>query len=340
MFHFPNGLIMDAGPRFGYAREPVIGRMPDGSLISFALSGGPREPDNQNVVLVTRSRDDGVTWTAPEIAFQHGARGVWATELFVDGALPMLFVHTYDAACRYRELQTYVSRTTDSGLTWSEPESLPSGMRGISVRRGIVLSNGDWLFPVYWQETHGAWDWVKTQVENDIGMQWPKHCGVMISSDKGESFRLAGDVSADWPLWENAVAEYAPGKMLMLIRAERSGVLYESRSEDYGRSWCPARPTGIPNPGAKIALFFLRDRLVLIHNPSRLGVSAHRFRTPLALWTSLDAGDTWQERVLLASGEPMFYPHPLVHHGAQQLEIACENDRRHYLVRVPFSAFE
>ena len=32
-----------------YAREPVIRRLPDGSLLCLFLTGGPTEPDNQNI---------------------------------------------------------------------------------------------------------------------------------------------------------------------------------------------------------------------------------------------------------------------------------------------------
>jgi predicted neuraminidase len=338
MFHFPSRLIMDAEHKYGYAREPVFGRLPDGSLISFALSGGPREPDNRNFVLVTRSPDNGDTWSEPSVAFRHGGRGVWATELFLGGPRPMLFVQTYDAFCRYRELQTYVSTTDDNGLTWSEPQSLPSGMRGLVVRQGLVLSNGDWLFPVYWQETRGMWDWTREPVENDMGMHWPKHSGVMISEDEGASYALRGDLSADCLLWEPAVAEHTPGQLLMLIRAERSGVLYQSRSSDYGRTWTPAVPTEIPNPGSKLVLVCVSGRLVLLHNPSELGVGEHRFRQPLAAWCSSDGGVSWSQRVTLASEEPIFYPHLTVNKEAGLFEIACENDRRHYLLRVPFEA--
>ena len=42
-----------------YAREPVLRRMKDGSLVCLFLTGGPKEPDNDNVVKITRSEDEG-----------------------------------------------------------------------------------------------------------------------------------------------------------------------------------------------------------------------------------------------------------------------------------------
>ena len=78
---------------------------------------------------------------------------------------------TYYAPSRYRELILYRSFSTDNGETWSEPQSLPNGIISGSVRQGIVLSNGAWVFPIYWQECCGAWDWKLHSVPNDVLMK-------------------------------------------------------------------------------------------------------------------------------------------------------------------------
>ena len=67
-----------------YAREPIIRKTKDGTLLCLSLSGGEREPDNQNVVLIAKSRDNGRTWSEPKTLFAHQKRGCWATELFCD----------------------------------------------------------------------------------------------------------------------------------------------------------------------------------------------------------------------------------------------------------------
>lgn len=180
-------LIYDYSVKYGYAREPVFRRMPDGSFICVSLSGGPFEPQNNNVVLVTRSRDDGDTWSEPEVLFSHSARGCWSTEIFTAGEAPMLVVQTYNCETNYREIQTFRSYTSDSGKTWTLPKSFPCGVDNISVRQGIVLSNGDWLFPVYWQETFkGGFDW------NVPGTSYTARCGVAVSRDKGETYARFG----------------------------------------------------------------------------------------------------------------------------------------------------
>ena len=67
-----------------YAREPVIRRLKNGTLVCSFLTGGTGEPQNANVVKLSFSRDDGETWSRPETAVQHSERGCWATEIFTE----------------------------------------------------------------------------------------------------------------------------------------------------------------------------------------------------------------------------------------------------------------
>lgn len=53
-----------------FGREPVLAKMPDGSPICTALTGGPREPDNDNAVTVVRA--GGEILLIGNFARQHG----------------------------------------------------------------------------------------------------------------------------------------------------------------------------------------------------------------------------------------------------------------------------
>ena len=50
-FFYDATVALCAKPEYAFAREPVLRRMADGSLISTALSGGPGEPHEDNFVL-------------------------------------------------------------------------------------------------------------------------------------------------------------------------------------------------------------------------------------------------------------------------------------------------
>lgn len=208
-------LIATTDDQWRYIREPVLRRMPDGALYCTFLTGGPMEPHDENVVVATRSEDDGATWSPLEILFEHPTRAAWATELFVDAGLPRLFIHTYDCASDKCELRAFQSISRDSGRTWSEPQSLPGGVANLSVRQGIVLNSGTWLFPVYWQEQIGAWAWKKTGPGIDvtkIPAEWPFRCGVLRTTTEGAHYALHGYLCAPGKLWEPNVIPTADGE--------------------------------------------------------------------------------------------------------------------------------
>ena len=84
-FHYPVTVILTSDEQFGYAREPIIQRMPDGSIVCLTLTGGPTEPHKTNVVGVVRSEDDGKSWSRHTTLFQHSERACWAPEMYVEG---------------------------------------------------------------------------------------------------------------------------------------------------------------------------------------------------------------------------------------------------------------
>lgn len=328
-------LIWNFSP--GYAREPILRRMGDGSLACLFLTGGPSEPDNRNVVMISRSGDDGATWRQPQVLFSHSRRGVWATEMFTEGETPFIFVHTYDAQSHYRELQTFWSHSLDGGVTWGEPVSLPSGVNGVSVRQGIVLQSGAWVFPVYWQETTFDFDWTRDTSAAHPGVdRFPFRCGVMISWDAGKTFSRHGCIGANHGLWEPNCIEVAPDRLLMLMRDKASGYLVASESMDGGLVWTPPARTNIPNPNTKLTLLKVQKALLLINNfTTERGM---RHRTHLQIRRSLDGGRTWTRPYLLADeGENLFYPHAFADDAARCLYVAYENGHAHWMQRIPYT---
>lgn len=331
-FNFDCSLILDSADGWGYAREPVLAVMPDGSLLCTLLSGGPLEPDNRNVTLAVRSFDAGRTWTEPKVLFYHRSRAAYTTELFTGGTLPLLFVQTYAAESRYREICTFMSVTRDSGRTWSEPVSVPGPSAHVNTRHGIILSNGDWLFPVYWQQTDRKWDWEQIPVGNDIHMDWPSCCGAMISADGGNSFHTYGDLKAQFPLMENACVEVEEGHVVMLMRAEKCEFLYRSDSYDYGRTWSEAAVCKIPSASSKIVLEKYEDKILLVHNDVKGNQMTQRKN--LSIWVSRDGMETWVRKIPLTGEDTvMFYPH-IAADQSGMIYLACENSRQSYCLRI------
>lgn len=318
-----------------YGREPILRRMPGGLLVCLFLSGGPTEPHNENRVLIARSRDDGETWTRPEVLFSHSARGVWATELFADCPRPFIAVHTYNAESHYRELNTFLSFTEDGGETWSDPAPISGGFTGATLRQGIEISSGEWLFPLYWQEARGGFDWAK----GDCG--YPAFCcGVAITADEGRSWQRFGDLRMeDSGLWEPNCVELEPGQIVMMMRSTCDAHLQVSESFDFGRSWSEPVPSVLPNPGTKVTLLSAQGRVLLVNNFSnQMGWDT---RTKLQLWVSDDMMRSWKTKIaLMPQDEPWFYPHGFADDARRTLYLAAENGRRHVLLKIPYDELE
>ncbi len=339
-FFYEPRIIFEANAQWRYGREPILRQMPDGSLICWIYSGGLREPDNDNVIIITRSNDRGETWTRPELLFDHPNRGVWGTEIFTEANVCLGFVHTFDAPSHYLELRTALSFSNDNGISWSEPiapHGIPANM---SVRQGICSSDGTWIFPVYWQECNKGWTLPAMEAST------PFSSGVIRSTDHGETFSLHGYITAEnQTLWESNIVETADG-LLMLIRADRTNVLYKSMSTDGGIGWSAAEPTDIPSPGTKITLLKHKERILLLHNPTNCEIGRKR----IELWVSEDQGETWPIQKPLVEvvgdntseyggGRMICYPHAFLDNDEEILYIAVDSKTHHYLLKVPYQDF-
>lgn len=310
-----------------YAREPILRRMRDGSLICTFLTGGATEPHNDNVVAISRSEDDGVTWSEPKVLFSHNNRGCWCTEVFADCEMPFAVIQTYNAPSFYRELQTFCAFCDKSGNNWSEPVSFRGTINGCSVRQGIRLSNGDILFPVYWQEVIRNFDW--PDKENCLDNQsWPFVSGVAISHNNGISYTRYGDIRADVSLWEPNAVEVEDGHIIMYCRSNQSE-LFISESFDYGKTWSKPALSGIPNPDTKVTILKVRGQILMINNFGRKVGWDNRFN--LCIYKSKDGKNFEKVVPVDDENERFFYPHAFADDEKEKLYVAYENAKDHWL---------
>jgi predicted neuraminidase len=281
-------LIFDGRSPDQLACDTTLRRMPDGSWVMVMLGGGDKEPLPANDIFLTRSHDEGRTWTAPSALGlkKDRARALAPTELMVHGNRATLFFANHDG--HFGDWTTWQSTSADSGRTWNPPRPIhPRIHKSTFVRNHIVNRRGEIVIPFQ-------------HYESDDGPRNPRN-GVMISRDGGETYDIHGWIrispdDAYRGFAENTIAELRDGRLAMLIRADKlGGVLYRADSPDGGRTWSDAYPTGIPNPGSKAVIYSLGgDCVALLHNPDA------KFRRPLALWVSFDGMKTWQNRRVLA----------------------------------------
>ncbi len=325
------------------AREPVLRRMADGSLCSLLYMGGPSEPHPENVVGIVRSYDDGKTWGEPEVVCKHPTRPTWGTEIFTDGPRPFAAFHTYVYETFFTEIRAFFSYTDDSGKTWSEPFGIPGVPPNLSIRQGRILQDGSWIFPVYWVEQTRLYT-----VPGDRG--WQFCCGAIRSTNQGKSYSLHGYIIDPEPLqfWEPEIIECEAGHLRMYIRSSR-GFLYESESFDSGLTWSEAHTTGISNPGTKVVVYRVGDKLAMFNNTCS---KEHSFRDVLELLISDDNGKTWSRSLPVAKLKQhqlhvwnddhtvvtqVAYPHGFTDDERQMLYLAIDGVREFYMVKIPYS---
>lgn len=330
-------LIYDFAPTF--AREPVIRKLKSGKLICSFLSGGTTEPQNQNVVLTSISNDKGKTWSEPKTIVSHSARGCWATEIFTETDKPFIAVHTYNTNSykveHYRELQNFRLFIDDDGNPVGEPVSFTGGLNGVSLRQGIVMSNGQWIFPLYWQEVRYDFDWANdTSACHNGVVRFPFRCGVAVSGDNGFTFQRYGYVFAQNGLWEPNLIELENGHIMMLMRSDDHCFLYRTDSFDYGKTWTDAVITDIENPHTKPTLFKIDNTVFLINNYSTTVGLKNRCKLQIR---STKDGKEWKLVKKLEDDDAnFFYPHACVDKEDKVVYVAYENACRHYVCKLSF----
>jgi Neuraminidase (sialidase) len=202
-------------------------------------------------ILISRSMDDGVTWSTP-VAINQGAADDWGNDLDVrlayDGKGTWLAVwsSTESFGGKYGgDSDIFTARSTDGGTTWSAPAVLNTNAAkdlGFDVTPDVgSVGDGTWL--VVWS----AGDSLKGRlnIDRDIliarstdgGTTWtdPARLNSQASRDQGSDWapRLATNGKGKWIVaWSSAVN-------LEGVRGKDRDILYAA-SNDNGVTWSPA----------------------------------------------------------------------------------------------------
>jgi predicted neuraminidase len=261
----------------------------------------------------------------------------WNPVLHVEGDRIWLF---YKVGATVHSWITRRVISLDRGETWSDPQPLVPGEtlpRGPVRNKLLVMSNGEWIAPAS-VETEKFWD-AFVDISADRGNTWHKYD---VPIDHAQ--RQVADSADVWTglaanaLWETDVTrvfnwdgviqptlwESAPGRIHMLMRSTR-GYVYRSDSSDFGRSWCFAYPTSLPNNNSGIDLVGLSNGLLfLAYNPI---ASNWGRRFPISLSYSADNGETWADLFDMETVEGEF-SYPAIIAGDRCLHVTYTCNRK------------
>lgn len=305
--------------------EPILRRMDNGDLLCVCQCGDVTEPAPGNRVYYFLSSDNGESWTKPVSIYPEVGQAVYLTEVMVLNGVVSVFLELHSG--RFLNMRCVVVQSRDCGRTWTDAGAPPHFPAFCFIRSMIRLKNGEILlpcqpFPVMPEEnarliiaSHNIADPLKQKAIWDADVD-RLGAAVMISGDEGKtyqkfdgpSFAVRGETGRRWIWTEPTVAQLTDGRLVMLLRVDRSGWLWQSESCDNGRTWSEAVITDIPNPGNKPKLIMLPDgRIALIHTPN--GGQGMANRNPLAIWISDDDMRTWSDKRIIAD-MPLSYCYP------------------------------
>jgi predicted neuraminidase len=260
----------------------------DAGLVA-AFFGGKYEKHRDVGVWVVRHENG--EWTPPvEVATgEEPGRDrlpCWNPVLFQPRGEPLLLF--YKVGPSPNAWWGMVKSSTDHGKTWSPARRLPDGILGPIKNKPVQLADGTIL--------------AGSSVEGPKG--WDVH--FERSSDGGKSWARTDDVVS-----QPRVKAIQPsilthrGGLLQAVGRTAAGTVFETWSEDAGKTWGPLTPTALPNPNAGTDAVTLTDgRHLLVYNHTARG------RSPLNVAASAD-GRAWKAALMLES-EPGEYSYPAV----------------------------
>lgn len=274
---------------------PGIEISPHGTLWAAAYTGGPKEPDPANKIVVITSTDDGRTWSPPRtVADPEGDTRAFDPTLWMapDGALWLIY-NVANLAERRHQVWVAVNPTPDDpDSSFGPARPLDLGVPyAFRMNKLLVTRSGQRIMPVTWApEVPDGWFAGPQQLN-----------GVAIWRDM-DAWDVHGPVVAPHWALENMIVERRDGSLWMLIRAG-GGKIWESVSTDGGVTWSEGRPTAISNPGSRFFIARLRSgKLLLLNSPDP------KKRTGMEARLSHDDGATWSAPLMLDPRDSVSYP--------------------------------
>lgn len=289
-----------------YWRIPALVTAADNSLVAVVDKRGSSLGDLPNTISIMsrRSTDNGKNWSEPVVVAQGGNGKTYGDPAVVldkkTGNLICMFVGDQGLwnATPYNRQGIYVSKSTDNGVSWSEPVAITdqvyanhsswyAGFAGSG--HGLCLKDGRLMFVLAIRAT---------------GV--PLHNYAIYSDDGGDNWTLstnAATTAGD----EAKVVELEDGDILMSIRNPSKGNRIFCKSTDRGQTWGKAYfETELKDPacnGDIIRYSYSTDegsegKSRLLHSLPESTTT----RENVTIYLSEDDGETWPIKKRLVDG--------------------------------------
>ena len=309
--------IYDTAP-FPSCHATTIAETKSGLIAAWFGGTSEGSPD----VSIWLARVESGAWTPPvEVATGAQPDGTrhpcWNPVLFQPASGPvMLFYKVGPSPSTWWGM---LRTSSDEGRTWSEARRLPAGILGPVKNKPVQLSDGTILCPTSTETPTKPSEWrVHFEMTRDLGQTW-------ITAQPAPA--QGSEPNAIQP----SILFHAAMKLQALGRT-REQHLFETWSEDAGRTWSPLTLTNLPNPNSGTDAVTLRDgRHLLIYNHTAKG------RSPLNLALSTD-GKVWQSALVLENEPKAEFSYPAIiqtHDGLVHITYTWKRQKVRHVVIDP-----
>jgi hypothetical protein len=363
----PTAALADTDPALTVTGNGVVYNGALGSIASAATLA-----DNGDVVVafntrtdgaanarvyLTRSSDEGATWTAPTLlkapASGNSMNSSLGLTTLSDGTLIVPVTETtVHNAYLDRESDLYVARSTDDGATWTgltTPVSLsPSRYFVINYGKIVELGDGTLLLPMWGQKDAP----VSTDYANLDGD--PYESGILRSTDGGATWgdytaigsdpllgaRLSGTSVIPPAVSETSIVPLADGRLMAMLRYDTQigaviRAFYVSYSSDGGHTWTEPAYTNVAGSAAALDIAPCTSSLTGGRTKLVFGYSIPS-RATIQTVVSFDDGVTFSNptALVLPAGTPtagdMIYPDFVHLSGNRLLTVFTKNSKLYW----------
>ncbi|WP_167607209.1 sialidase family protein [Maribellus sediminis] len=208
-------------------------------------------------------------------------------------------------------------RSSDSGVSWSDPEKLPEGIIGPVKNKPVLLEDGTLLCPT---STEGDGWRVHFEMTKDWGKTWEKTNAI----NEPKIYNII----------QPSILFHKDGRLQMLCRS-RNSVLASAWSDDNGKSWSLVQDSGLPNNNSGTDAVTLKDgRQLVVYNHVKTPIGASKgHRTPLNVAVSED-GKHWEAALVLEDSEISQYSYPAVIQTSDEMVHVVYTWRRERIKHV------
>ncbi len=292
MIHTDKKFLCTCAPEYRlWQGIPSVEVTPKGRVFATFYSGSVGERIG-NYALVTVSDDGGKTFGEPVVGAYLENHRCFDPCLWIDPLGRLWFTWavmpddgTYASICENPDADE---------LRWSDAFFVG---KNIMMNKPIVLSSGEWLFPiaVWLKSMRGLY---KIPFEETV----EPGAYVYKTVDNGKTFERLG--GADVPrrdFDEHVILEMADGRLANYVRTDYGvGVSY---SYDRGKTWSKGVDSGLGGAESRFQIRRLKSGRILMVNHIDT-----RKRTNLAACLSEDEGKTWKYKLMLDDREWVSYP--------------------------------